>query len=30
LCFAGRQVDVKVPREWRPSVWMSRLSSFLT
>lgn len=29
LCFAGRKVDVKVPREWRPSVWMSRLSSFL-
>jgi multidrug resistance efflux pump len=30
LCFAGRKVDVKVPREWRPSVWLSRLSSFLT
>jgi multidrug resistance efflux pump len=29
LCFAGRKVDVKVPREWRPSVWMSRVSSFL-
>ncbi|PUE19139.1 hypothetical protein B9Z38_09875 [Limnohabitans sp. MMS-10A-160] len=29
LCFAGRKVDVKVPREWRPSVWLSRLSSFL-
>jgi multidrug resistance efflux pump len=29
LCYAGRKVDVKVPREWRPSVWMSRLSSFL-
>ena len=29
LCYAGRKVDVKVPREWRPSVWLSRLSSFL-
>jgi hypothetical protein len=29
LCFAGRKVDVKVPREWRPSVWLSRVSSFL-
>ncbi len=29
LCFAGRKVDVKVPREWRPSVWLSRTSSFL-
>ena len=29
LCFAGRKVDVKVPREWRPSVWFSRISSFL-
>jgi multidrug resistance efflux pump len=29
-CFAGRKVDVKVPRDWRPSVWMSRLSSYLT
>lgn len=29
LCFAGRKVDVKVPREWRPSVWLSQLSSFL-
>ena len=29
LCFAGRKVDVKVPREWRPSVWLSRISSFL-
>ena len=28
LCYAGRKVDVKVPREWRPSVWLSRLSSF--
>jgi len=28
-CFAGRKVDVKVPRDWRPSVWLSRLSSFL-
>jgi multidrug resistance efflux pump len=29
LCFAGRKVDVKVPREWRHSVWLSRVSSFL-
>jgi len=29
LCYAGRKVDVKVPREWRPSVWLSRVSSFL-
>lgn len=29
LCFAGRKVDVKVPRDWRPSVWMSRVTSFL-
>lgn len=29
LCFAGRKVDVKVPREWRPSVWLSRVSSYL-
>ena len=29
LCFAGRKVEVKVPREWRPSVWLSRVSSFL-
>ncbi len=29
LCFAGRKVDVKVTREWRPSVWLSRVSSFL-
>jgi hypothetical protein len=28
LCFAGRKVDVKVPRDWRPSVWLSRISSF--
>jgi len=30
LCFAGRKVDVKVPRDWRPSVWLSRVSSFFT
>lgn len=29
LCYAGRKVDVKVPREWRSSVWLSRVSSFL-
>jgi multidrug resistance efflux pump len=29
LCFVGRQVDVQVERQWRPSVWLSRLSSFL-
>lgn len=29
LCFAGRKVDVKMPREWRPSVWLSRVSSYL-
>lgn len=28
-CFVGRKVDVKVPRDWRPSVWLSRVSSFL-
>jgi multidrug resistance efflux pump len=27
LCYAGRKVDVKVPRDWRPSVWFSRVSS---
>jgi hypothetical protein len=27
LCYAGRKVDVKVPRDWRPSVWLSRVSS---
>jgi hypothetical protein len=30
LCYLGRQVDVKVHRQWRPSVWLSRLSSFLS
>jgi multidrug resistance efflux pump len=30
LCYVGRQVDVKVQRQWRPSVWLSRLSSFLS
>lgn len=30
LCYAGRQVDVKVQRDWRPLVWLSRLSSFLS
>lgn len=30
LCYVGRQVDVKVQREWRPTVWLSRLSSFLS
>lgn len=29
LCFVGRKVDVKVPREWRPSVWLSRVSSLM-
>lgn len=28
LCYVGRQVDVKIHREWRPLVWLSRLSSF--
>jgi multidrug resistance efflux pump len=30
LCYVGRQVDVKVQRQWRPTVWLSRLSSFLS
>lgn len=30
LCYAGRQVDVKVQRQWRPWVWLSRLSSFMS